>query len=573
MASRMRRLAASIALVCVILVSQTTWLLAATDVASGPDWSEGATVPPGGRPNPYGSPDDQFNGEVIRGKIHAQNYPVDVTGALPPYRPLANIFESASENPLLRLFERGFEDLTGVRSIDDVFRWVGLQEYPEPQDPGVYSVPYPDGHRPDHRMGVGFIETQDGTGFTLSCAECHASNLFGKTVLGLTNRFPRANETFVASKLATQVVTPEMFRDLGGATEGEARMFERLRENLKSVGAKKPQVLGLDTSLPQVALSLARRGNDDYATKSVADAANPRPEPLAHDIADSKPAVWWNLKYKNRWLSDGSVVSGNPIFTNILWNEIGRGGDLHELEDWFSRNGDVIRELTSAVFSSEAPRFTDFFPAESLALDRAKRGESTFNARCSRCHGVYEKTWSQPGSDALPLADQLATIRVRYPSRTFVVDVGTDPGRYLGMRSLEKGLNPLAISRNNGIVIRAQKGYVPPPLVGIWARWPYFHNNSVPSLCDVLTRHEDRPASYYAGEALDPGRDFDSDCNGYPRGRQVPLEWKERRSAYFDTKLKGLSNEGHDEGIFLEGGQEQLTSQEKSDLIVFLQTL
>ena len=36
--------------------------------------------------------------------------------------------------------------------------------------------------------------------FTFSCAACHSSNLFGKTVLGMTNRFPKANEFFIKAK-------------------------------------------------------------------------------------------------------------------------------------------------------------------------------------------------------------------------------------------------------------------------------------------------------------------------------------------------------------------------------------
>ena len=77
---------------------------------------------------------------------------------------------------------------------------------------------------------------------------------------------------------------------------------------------------------------------------------DPEPNPLNYHPVDSKPSVWWNLKYKNRWLSDGSVVSGNPIFTNILWNEIGRGSDLKELEKWLDDNSKVVEDMTSFVF-------------------------------------------------------------------------------------------------------------------------------------------------------------------------------------------------------------------------------
>src|SRR5690606_8081024 len=111
----------------------------------------------------------------------------------------------------------------------------------------------------------------------------------------------------------------------------------------------------------------------------------PRKDRLDRIPADSKPAVWWNLKYKNRWLSDGSVVSGNPIFTNILWNEIGRGADLNQIESWLHNNAKIIRELTTAVFSVEPPRMTDFFEADNFDLPLAQEGQKLFHQTCARC--------------------------------------------------------------------------------------------------------------------------------------------------------------------------------------------
>ena len=154
---------------------------------------------------------------------------------------------------------------------------------------------------------------------------------------------------------------------------------------------------------------------------------------------------------------------------------------------------------------------------------------------------------------------------------TPVVDVGTDAYRRQGMKSLEQ-LNDLSISKANKIVIKEQKGYVPPPLVGIWARWPYFHNNSVPSLCAVLTPSNLRPKAYYAGDALNTATDFDPDCNGYPTAEYTPSSWKQPQY-YFDTTRKGMSNSGHDVNIFIKDGQEILTVADKKALIKFLQTL
>jgi hypothetical protein len=538
--------------------------------AATPDWSENAPSPVGA--NPY-----QFSTGVLpqfrdAGKIHAQIYPLSITGMLPPYEPTRYLIEDSSANPLREFLNSLVRGMSGYRSMNDVLDDLGLHEYPQASDQGVYAVPYPQGIRPDHKMGFGLIETSRGTGFSFSCATCHSANLFGKTVLGMTNRFPRANEFFIKAKKASELVQPAFFKAYTNATDGETQMLKQLKTNLKSVGIKKPIALGLDTSLAQVSLSLNRRNQDPHATYSDFYASSPRPDALLDSSpADSKPAVWWNLKYKNRWLSDGSVVSGNPILTNILWNEVGRGADLTKLESWLRQNEKVLQELTTAVFSSEAPRFTDFFSADKIDLAKAKQGELIFNTACARCHGHYDKAWSLPNAEQLSPLEKLETTSVRYKTQTQVKNVGTDSYRYRGMKSLEQ-LNKLTVSKTNGIFIRAQQGYVPPPLVGIWARWPYFHNNSIPSLCAVLTGQKDRPRFYYSGESQKTETDFDADCNGYPLGAKTPSSWKTSEHLY-DTRKVGMSNQGHDEKIFLENGRELLSPQQKGALIQFLQTL
>jgi cytochrome c553 len=542
-----------------------------TLAAGGPDWSAGAIIPPGGRPNPFDLEGAAWAQAIEAGKVHAQVYPVEITGLLPPFTPLRNFLDSPADNPLRRLLQSAFQGVSGWRSLDQLESWMGMQPYPAAGEGGIYSVPLPPGKFPEQRLGFGLIHTPQGTGFSISCAECHASRLFGKTVLGLTNRFPRANLTFVRAKQAFGLVPAALFQAETGATDGETALYSRTRENLNAVDAKEPAALGLDTSLAQVALSLAHRNADPDATKSGWYERFPRAEPLAENVADSKPAVWWNVKYKDRWLCDGSVVSGNPIFTNILWNEIGRGTDLVQLRKWLEANQKKIEELASAVFASEAPRFTDFFPPEKISLASAQRGEGLFNQRCARCHGTYEKGWSAPDAGTRTPTQLLETTFVTYHGITPVVDVGTDPARRLGMKSLEQ-LNELAIAKENGVVVQAQPGYVPPPLVGIWARWPYLHNNSIPSLCALLTPAAERPAFFYTGEAENPTTDFDLKCNGYPTAR-VPAAWTQDPEHRYDTSREGMRNIGHDEGIFVQNGRNLLSDADRADLIAYLQTL
>ena len=534
-------------------------------------WDAGFTVPEGGRNNPYKLDSVSHPKFINAGKLHAQSYPVTVTGVLPPYTPIKNVLDAPPSDPLRKMIQDIIKGVGSFKNFNQALGYIGMHPYPLATDTGIYSVPFPNGVRPDHPMGLGFIERNGATGFTISCAECHSSRLFGKTVLGLTNRFPRANHTFVQAKKVIKHIDSNLFKFYTESTEAERQLFLETKNNLRSVGVKDPIALGLDTSLAQVALSLSHRNQDAYATKSEKYEDDPRDNFLKKFPADSKPAVWWNLKYKNRWLSDGSIMSGNPIFTNILWNEVGRGTDLIQLEKWLETNSHIIQELTTAVFSMEPPRITDFFPAEILQLEKAKQGEKLFNQSCSKCHGVYEKAWSKTGSEQLPLTEQFKTTKVKYPQTTFVVDVGTDPNRYLGMKALEP-LNDLQISKTNKTIIKPQKGYVPPPLVGIWSRWPYFHNNSVPHLCAVLTRAKDRPKKYYSGNANDPQTDFDLSCNGYPLADKAPKAWK-KSEHLFDTSKPGMKNIGHDEGIFLKEGQEIFTPDQKASIIQFMQTL
>lgn len=524
------------------------------------------------RPNPYQIPDQDFMAIQSQGKWHTHSYPVKVTGLLPPDKPIKRLLDDDFKNPIKKWLNSLFKSFAHVKSFEELMIWLGLNPFPDEKQKDIYAFPLPEGKVRPQFLGMDSMYRGKATGFTLSCTTCHSSNLFGKTIYGLTNRFPRANEFFIRAKFGVSILEESFFKYYSGATTDEMELFSEAKKNIKSVGLKKPIVLGLDTSLAQVSLSLARRNPDALASKNSYYEKHPRYDYLQEEPADSKPAVWWNVKYKNRWLSDGSVVSGNPIYTNILWNEIGRGVDLIKLEEWLENNKQVIAELTTAVFSSEAPRFTDFFSETDVDLRAAQRGEKVFNELCSRCHGTYEKNWSLPTSEEMSLTERIKTFQVHYPKQTKVKDVGTDPYRYLGMKSLER-LNDLEISRKNDIEIQAQKGYVPPPLVGIWARWPYMHNNSIPSLCELLKPSAQRIKIFYQGPANDKKTDFDKHCNGYPLPEKVPSSWKMRKELRYDTNKKGMGNFGHDEGIFMENGQDLLSLDEKRDLIKFLQTL
>lgn len=526
------------------------------------------------RENIYVLPEAQWKEAVMAGRRHALLYPVTVTGLLIPYGPMKTFFNSAENDPVRALLFRLAQVVTPFKSMTEVFNWLGLHPYPEVDDTrNPNPLPVLTQREKELPMGATLLESHGKPGMTFSCATCHSADLFGVKVLGLTNRFPRANDFFHEGSRVAPYINSYVFKDLLKSSEEDRLMFIDSKEAIRYVGTKPPVVLGLDTSLAQVAMSLSRRAQDPYSTKTPDSYKHPRPNKLEKMVADSKPAVWWNLKYKNRWLSDGSIVSGNPVHTNFLWNEIGRGTDLKSLEKWLGENDGKIRELTAAVFASRPPRYEKFFGINSLDIEKAKRGQKHFALACARCHGTYTKGWDLPEAGTLPDEELIQNVNLTYHKKTPVRDVGTDPGRYLGMREFADALNSLQISKSLGTVVEPQKGYVPPPLDGIWARWPYFHNNSIPNLCALLTKASQRPVNYWAGKAVSKETDFDRDCVGYPLNERTPVAWKKNKDLFYDTTKEGMRNTGHDEGIFLKDGIEIFTASEKSELIEYLKTL
>jgi hypothetical protein len=83
---------------------------------------------------------------------------------------------------------------------------------------------------------------------------------------------------------------------------------------------------------------------------------------------------------------------------------------------------------------------------------------------------------------------------------------------------------------------RATDGYANMPLDGIWARAPYLHNGSVPTLMSLLSPAETRPKTFFLGcDEIDLINVGYSCIDGFE----------------FDTTLIGNSNLGHEYGTDL----------------------
>jgi hypothetical protein len=208
-------------------------------------------------------------------------------------------------------------------------------------------------------------------------------------------------------------------------------------------------------------------------------------------------------------------------------------------------------------------------------------GEPTnrpYYARDDKGHPIYEKPrfreWSRIQTDYDRLEDN--TIEFR----------NLVEGSPLGVKSSRvQGRGMIKARSDRGT------GYFAPRLVGIWARYPYLHNGSVPSIAALLTPPQERPIVFSLKDAGELDR-FDPKTLGLtvPRdsAEQASLleEAREgrrdvyvtnrcgRSGAFEDPKHPvhqhpkgcGFSNAGHPMGLMF-------TEDEKAALIEYLKTL
>ncbi|PCJ33084.1 MAG: hypothetical protein COA99_16080 [Moraxellaceae bacterium] len=185
--------------------------------------------------------------------------------------------------------------------------------------------------------------------------------------------------------------------------------------------------------------------------------------------------------------------------------------------------------------------------------NRAKFGKRLFKRHCASCH------------------------EDRLDERMTPEEVGTDPNRSMifsdhaidTLRGLLRIAcsDPVTCSDDSGnpipddVLITNSKAYAVLPLYGIWARAPYLHNGSVPTLRALLTGN--RPETFYRGNIT-----YDQ--------KNVGFTWDEANSVHavlYDTTIDGNSNVGHDSAEFTGGVDWSRSPVRLEALLEYLKTL
>ncbi|MDH3591718.1 MAG: c-type cytochrome [Planctomycetota bacterium] len=354
-----------------------------------------------------------------------------------------------------------------------------------------------------------YVVGRDGS-WTMNCLLCHGGQVARLVWPGLPN-----------SNLALQTLTSEIRLT-------KLRMKKKLAD--MDLGSLVMPLGTTNGTTNAVMFGVALMHGRDQDLKPTI-----RSRPLEMDHHDMDAPPWWHFKKKKRLYADNFAAKSHRSLMQFMLVPDNSGAQIRAWEDEF-------RHIFAYLETIRPPKWPHRVDAKLAA-----RGKRVFEKHCARCHGRYGD-------------------RPSYPEKVVPLDeLGTDPVRLKALRAWQRreyGKSWFTDYGKNPVVVEPV-GYVAPPLDGIWASAPYFHNGSVPTLWHVL-HPEDRPKVWRRTP------------RGYDRAR-VGLEIKElaemperltdaAQRTYFDARVRGKSAAGH---TF----PDDLTEPQKIALLEYLKTL
>ncbi len=370
-----------------------------------------------------------------------------------------------------------------------------------------------DPHPDDPSRSLQYVRGADGS-WTMSCLACHQGQVAGRVIPGLPNS-NYALETLTEEVRLVKVKQRKPF--------GHMDMGSLLLPLGTTNGTTNAVIFG-------VALMRHRDAELNIIQRP------PRFDLVHHDM--DAPA-WWHYRRRTGIYADGFAPKGHRMLMQFLLVKENGPERFAEWEDEFGRIEQWIESL-------EPPRWP-------WAIDAAlaERGREVFANHCASCHGTYGPDGNYP--ERMVALDEIGTDRVRFDSLT-LKERGDLNESWFGNHGRD-----IASLRNR----EPPTGYVAPPLDGVWATAPYFHNGSVPTLWHVL-HPDERPSAWQRTRS------------GYDQAK-VGLEIKtaaappaklpsaERRT-WFDTSKPGKSAAGHD-------FPDALDEAEKAAVLEYLKSL
>ena len=368
--------------------------------------------------------------------------------------------------------------------------------------------------RPNDDSGkpLQYVVDEEGN-WTMNCLSCHGGSVYGKPTPGAPN-----------NRFALQTMTEEIRRT-------KLRLGRTLtRMDVGSV------VIPLGTTHGTTNAVVFGQGLMSHRDEQL-NLINRPPELFTNHDMDAPP--WWHFHKRPYIYIDGFAQKGHRALMQFMLVPENGPEFFRDFEDEF-------RDVYAFLSSLRPPKYT-------VRIDQqlAEQGRGVFNNHCAECHGTY-------GDDG------------SYPNRCIPLnEIGTDPVRSNALKV--EGRKKYAASwfahageLGEHVTIVDPDGYVAPPLDGVWASPPYFHNGSVPTLWHVLNPSE-RPRIWRrTAEEMDEknvGFHFESVERVAHEDPDIAV-----RRTYFDTRRFGKSNAGHEY-------PDELTGPQKMAVLEYLKTL
>jgi hypothetical protein len=290
--------------------------------------------------------------------------------------------------------------------------------------------------------------------------------------------------------------------------------------------------------------------------------AAPHPEIPPFATITDIPSVW-NQQTRQVAQWDGSV---NSAFWRNIAAALPIVGDPSKVD---LHNVGIVANFLSGLPPAPYPFDVD--------MARAVRGEALFKENCTACHKPFNNTLYQYrdiGTD-MNRAAVLNEPALKLFLQGFGASCNNPDFRYTPPDG--QAVFPCKMSGDEVITSRttpANQGYVINVLDGIWARAPYLHNGSVPTLYHLLVPDE-RPTEFLRGSI-----DYDQRNLGY--AWQIAETGRLVNGAptlmVYDTRRDSRSNAGHDRDIVVDGKLRRLNwsgqqnAEDVKDLIEYLKT-
>ena len=366
---------------------------------------------------------------------------------------------------------------------------------------------------------------------SLNCLECHAGRFNGELVLGLGV----ADMDFTSLPMSGLLDNLPLIPWPGGVLAEMNKFVARY----KAVGPYVSMLTVGTNPADMLAVRLAAHRDVDTLEWSQ-EQLTPVPELMAP--VDTPP--WWRAYKKNGLFYNGMARGdhrGTMMFASSLCTD--SVAEAEEIMAYFA-------DIAAYVKSLREPKYP-------FAIDAAlaAEGEGLFVDHCAGCHGTY----------AADEADET------YPNLIFPLEViGTDPTVVEAADEIGYMVDWFNQSYYGSITELVLgdplPGYVAPPLDGVWATAPFFHNGSVPTIEGVLDSGA-RPASWRRVD-FDSAH-FDEEALGWPfealpYGQDAAPA--EARRFVYDTTKPGHANTGHVFG-------DHLSPSERRAVLEYLKTI